>query len=78
MNIINERPDTMSFESYRDYLKQQKQWIRFRKKGLLYYVASEIVYFTDELAQGLGYTRTHPPFVGDTRNLQYPIGYDQN
>lgn len=78
MKIINERPEDMSFQEYRDYLNQQKTWIRFRKKGHLYYVASEIIYFPEDTSRLFGFTRKYPPFVGDTRNLEYPIGYDTN
>jgi hypothetical protein len=73
MDILRERPEDMSFLEYKTQLKFQKAWIRNHKRGRLYYIASEILYVPEDVNKLFGYTKTYPPFVGDTKKLIYPV-----
>jgi len=73
MDILRERPEDMNFEEYKDYLRLQKSWIKNHKQGRLFYIASEIVYMPEDTKKMFGFRQNHPPFVGDTRELIYPI-----
>lgn len=44
MEILNERPIDMSFVDYKNQLKIQKDWIKNKKQGGLYYISAEIFY----------------------------------
>lgn len=41
MNIINERPQDMSFEDYRALRKDQNKELKQKKRGMLIFVAKE-------------------------------------
>lgn len=67
MQILNERPEDMSFNDYKAHLKKQSKWIRDKKRGVLCYVATEIVHFNQ--FKEFGYRQTYPPFKGNSENL---------
>jgi len=73
MEILNERPEGMSFKDYRTYLKEQKAWIKKKKEGVLYYTASYIFYAPEDEARLFGLRRTNPPFVGKMKDVDIPI-----
>jgi len=70
LQILNERPEGMSFPDYKKHLKSQKAQIKQYKKGRLVYLAHEIKTFT---TMEIDYTKTfkYPPFVGDTHSLKF-------
>lgn len=42
MTILSSRPKGMTFEDYRDHLREQKRWLKFKRKhGSICYIASE-------------------------------------
>lgn len=72
--ILNARPEKMSFKDYKNHLKVQKAYIRNRKKGFLVYKAAEI-YETEFMNQkGEKHKekmyRTFSPFVGVVAKLR--------
>lgn len=76
MDIINKRPADFTYEEYKDYLKMQKKWIKERRKGILFYVASEIFYAPEDTHKLFGLKTTHNPFRGKMREIDRPIIYN--
>jgi hypothetical protein len=72
--ILTSRPKGMSFEKYKAALRNQKEWLRNRRKGFLVYKAVEIYEQTFENAKGektkQQLRRTFAPFVGDVSTLK--------
>jgi len=73
MDILNARPEDMSFEEYKDQLKFQKAWIKNHKQGRLFYLASEILYVPEDTTRRFGYPQTYSGYIGNTAELKYPI-----
>lgn len=73
MKILNERPKDMSYEDYKTHMKAQKAWIKERKKGILYYKASEIYYAPADTQKLFGLKSTYNPFVGEMKKIEMPI-----
>ena len=76
-DIITKRPENMSFENYKIYLKQQKQYLKERKNGILFYKASEIWYAPEDKHKMFGLMTKYPPFKGKMKEIIYPLS-DQN
>ena len=73
MEILNERPEGMNFADYKIHLKEQKAWLKKKKEGVLYYIASDIFYAPEDEARLFGLRRTSPPFVGKMKDVLTPI-----
>lgn len=73
MDILNERPEGMTFEEYKAHLRFQKAWIKNHKRGRFYYISSDTAYVPEDTYKKFGYVKTYPAFVGDTKDLIYPV-----
>lgn len=68
----------MLFADYRAHLKAQKQWIKNKRKGELYYLSSQIFYSPEDKLQLFGLRETFNPFVGSVKkDLLNPITKEQ-
>jgi hypothetical protein len=72
--IINERPDTMTFKDYQIARRASNQAIRERRKGFLVFLANELLLDDKNRSIGFRFSRAGKPFgkthVGTTRFLQ--------
>ena len=74
MDILNERPEGMSYLDYKAQLTFQKLWIKWKKQGQFYYVATDIFYTPEDKNQLFGLRSSYGPFKGKTKtDLLYPI-----
>ena len=74
MEILTKRPDDMSFVDYRNHLKEQKAWVKNKKKGELYYLSAQIFYAPEDKNKLFGLRETYPPFRGSVKkDLINPI-----
>lgn len=73
MEILNERPEGMSFIDYKIHLKVQKAWIKNKKRGELYYISSDVFYAPEDTQRLFGLRRTSDPFVGKMKDVLTPI-----
>ena len=76
MEILNERPEGMSFEEYRNHLKEQKKWIKNAKKGKLYYMSVKLHYSPLDKEKLFGMRESFPPFKGKVKDLLTPINIE--
>ncbi|WP_165026757.1 hypothetical protein [Dysgonomonas sp. ZJ279] len=71
MKILSARPKGMSFESYKEHLKRQKEWLKSRLKPLPYYRSWRTL--RNAKGEHVGF-ETFRPFVGNVRrDLKKPI-----
>ena len=69
----------MLFADYRVHLKKQKQWIKNKKQGEVYYLAAQIFYAPEDKNQLFGLRETFNPFKGSVKeDLLEPIIKNKN
>ena len=73
MEILNKRPESMSYVDYKIHMKEQKKWIKEHRKGVLYYKSAELYYAPEDKNHLFGLRTTYNPFKGKMKDLQYPI-----